>query len=169
MEGSHGDGVIEVSTAQSRTEIYNCVFESSGVANGTGTITHSTLHITLSSSSASSSLDHSTSELCLATQRLCFRTAEGSQHCVGVLALNGDLGQVLLNLGFCRSNKKKTYFDRNSKSGKADNHHLRRSKLRLRRTGLDCDTPSVFAGMQHILQSTQDGNFTLSCARLTYS
>ncbi|KAK2948774.1 hypothetical protein BLNAU_16309 [Blattamonas nauphoetae] len=49
-----GDGVIEVSTAQSRTEISDCVFESSGVVDGTGTITRSALHITLNSSSASS-------------------------------------------------------------------------------------------------------------------
>ncbi|KAK2959557.1 hypothetical protein BLNAU_5335 [Blattamonas nauphoetae] len=51
---SEGDGVIEVSTAQSRTEISNCVFVTSGVVVGTETITRSALHVTLDSSSASS-------------------------------------------------------------------------------------------------------------------
>ncbi|KAK2947528.1 hypothetical protein BLNAU_17548 [Blattamonas nauphoetae] len=51
---SDGDGVIEVSTVQSSTEISNSVFESSGVVVGTGPLTRSALHITLDSSSASS-------------------------------------------------------------------------------------------------------------------
>ncbi|KAK2963076.1 hypothetical protein BLNAU_2099 [Blattamonas nauphoetae] len=51
---SDGDGVIEVLTAQSRTSISDSVFESSGVTDGTGTITRSALLITLNSSSASS-------------------------------------------------------------------------------------------------------------------
>ncbi|KAK2959481.1 hypothetical protein BLNAU_5530 [Blattamonas nauphoetae] len=50
---SDGAGVIEVSTAQSRTEISDCVFESSGVIVGTRTITRSALHVTLDSSSTS--------------------------------------------------------------------------------------------------------------------
>ncbi|KAK2955300.1 hypothetical protein BLNAU_9691 [Blattamonas nauphoetae] len=47
---SDGAGVIEVSTGQSRTEISDCVFESSGVIVGTGTITRAAVCITLNSS-----------------------------------------------------------------------------------------------------------------------
>ncbi|KAK2963063.1 hypothetical protein BLNAU_2086 [Blattamonas nauphoetae] len=73
---SDADGLIEVSTAQSRTSISESVFESSGVVDGTGTITHSALHITLNSSSASSC------SLAISSfaQRLCFRTAGLSQQ-----------------------------------------------------------------------------------------
>ncbi|KAK2959016.1 hypothetical protein BLNAU_6032 [Blattamonas nauphoetae] len=50
----NGDSLIEVSTAQPTTEIFKCVFEWSGVADRSGTITRSALRVTLNSSSSSS-------------------------------------------------------------------------------------------------------------------
>ncbi|KAK2959962.1 hypothetical protein BLNAU_5159 [Blattamonas nauphoetae] len=51
---SEGDGLLQVSTAQTTTQISDSVFESCGVVVGTGPITRSALQITLNSSSSAS-------------------------------------------------------------------------------------------------------------------